>query len=260
MISDALLREGAAILADAGIVDSVREARLISRSLRQNDAQAFMAMINQRAGRVPLSHVLGYRDFYEHRFVVSKDVLDPRPDTEALIIAALEEPFSRVLDLGTGSGCILLSLLAAQSGAIGVGTDISEAALAVAAKNRTQLGLQEQAILLQSDWFAAVEGTFDLIVSNPPYIAADEMDGLQPEVRLHEPRFALTDEADGLTAYRKITAGAPDYLTSGGRLIVEIGPTQAQAVSKMMQEAGLQQIRVIPDMDRRDRVVMGYKP
>lgn len=260
MISDALLREGAAILADAGIDDPLREARLISRSLCQDDVQTFTGMINQRATRMPLSHVLGYRDFYDHRFVVSKDVLDPRPDTEALVIAALKKTFTQVLDLGTGSGCILLSLLAAQSGATGVGTDISEAALAVAAQNRTRLGLQERTKLLLSDWFANVEGVFDLIVSNPPYIAADEMEGLQPEVRLHEPHFALTDEADGLTAYRKITAGAPDYLASGGRLIVEIGPTQAQAVSEMMHDVGLLQIRVIPDLDGRDRVVIGHKP
>lgn len=259
MISDTLLRQGAAILSDAGIVGSSREARIIARTVPLDDVEKFMSMIRQRATRVPLSHVLGYRDFYNHRFIVSADVLDPRPDTEALVIAALEQPFENVLDLGTGSGCILLSLLAAQTTAKGVGTDISEAALAVAAENRAQLGLQEQATLVQSDWFAAIEGAFDLIVSNPPYIAAAEMPDLQPEVRLHEPHLALTDNADGLNAYRKITAGCLDHLTPGGRLMVEIGPTQAPEVSAMMRAVGLQQIRVIPDIDGRDRVVVGHR-
>lgn len=260
MISDALLREGAAILADAGIADAGREARLISRALKPEDAAAFLALIKQRAARVPLSHLLGYRDFYEHRFVVSADVLDPRPDTETLIVAALEEPFTRVLDLGTGSGCVLLSLLAAQHAAKGVGTDISDAALGVATQNRTQLGLQDRAALLRSDWFEAVDGTFDLIVSNPPYIAAAEMDNLQPEVRLHEPRMALTDEADGLSCYRKISAEAATYLKPNGRLMFEIGPTQAAAVLAMLQDAGFERIRVVLDLDGRDRVVLGFKP
>ncbi len=260
MISDALVREGAAILADAGIPDAVREARVISRTVKQEDTATFMVRIRLRATRVPLSHVLGYRDFYEHRFAVSKDVLDPRPDTEALIIAALEAPFERVLDLGTGSGCILLSLLSTQKSAQGIGTDISDAALAVATRNRTQLDLAGRASFSKSDWFEAVEGTFDLIVSNPPYIAAAEMDDLQPEVRLHEPRIALTDEADGLTCYRKITAEAPNYLKPNGRLMFEIGPTQAAAVQAMMQDAGLERIRVVPDLDGRDRVVIGYQP
>ncbi len=258
MTPDDAVRKGAAILADAGVRDPVREARMLWRVTPDEDTQAFLAMIDQRATRVPLSHVLGYRDFYEHRFVVSADVLDPRPDTEALIIAALEAPFQRVLDLGTGSGCILLSLLAAQSDAHGVGTDMSDAALAIAVQNAEQLALTERTTLRQSDWFNAVEGQFDLIVSNPPYIAADEMDDLQPEVRLHEPRMALTDEADGLTAYRVITAHAHAHLQPGGRLMFEIGPTQAAAVTTLMKDAGFARIRVIPDLDGRDRVVVGY--
>ena len=258
MTTDEVVRQGAGVLADAGIADPMREARMLWRVTPDEDTQAFLAMIAQRATRMPLSHVLGYRDFYEHRFIVSADVLDPRPDTEALIITALEVPFERVLDLGTGSGCILLSLLAAQSKAFGVGTDKLDAALAVAAQNAQQLGLSDKATLVQSDWFDAVDGVFDLIVSNPPYIAADEMDDLQPEVRLHEPRMALTDEADGLSAYHKITQGAPEHLTPDGRLIFEIGPTQAVAVADMMKDAGFAQIRVVPDLDGRDRVVVGY--
>lgn len=252
------LREGAATLTQAGVPDPQREARLLWRAAP--DEAAFLAKIAERATRKPLSHVLGYRDFYKQRFLVTGDVLDPRPDTETLVEVALQEPAERILDLGTGSGCILLSILDQLDMAKGAGTDISEAALDVATRNADLIGLASQTLFLKSHWFEAVSGQYDLIVSNPPYIAADEMDGLQPEVRDHEPRIALTDEADGLTAYRMITAGAPAHLTSGGRLIVEIGPTQAQAVSLMMQNAGLQQIRVIPDLDGRDRVVEGRKP
>jgi len=255
-----LLRAAAALLADAGIPDPQREVRRLRRANPDADPDVFLAMAAQRARRVPMAHILGYRDFYHHRFIVTSDVLDPRPDTEALVAAALEAPFTRVLDLGTGSGCILLSLIAARAQTSGTGTDISDAALEVARHNAARLALTNRAALIRSDWFAAVEGTFDLIVSNPPYIAAEEMDTLQPEVRLHEPRIALTDEADGLSAYRRITAGAPDHLASGGRLMVEIGPTQAQAVSWMMLDAGLQQIRVITDLDGRNRVVAGRKP
>jgi release factor glutamine methyltransferase len=257
----------AEMLATNGVSDALKEARLLWVAAKPQghddhaDGRAlFDAYVARRCAREPLSHLVGYRDFYEHRFVVSADVLDPRPDTEALIIAALDAPFDRVLDLGTGSGCILLSLLAARSEAQGVGTDVSDAALAVAKKNRTQMELGARAELARSDWFEAVEGVFDLIVSNPPYIAADEMEGLQPEVRQHEPRMALTDDADGLTAYRKITKDAPAHLTPGGRLMFEIGPTQALAVSAMMQAAGFERIRVVPDLDGRDRVLVGYMP
>ena len=258
MTPDAWLQQGAAILASANIPDPQREARLLWRAQPAQDGTAFLAMIKQRASRMPLSHVLGYRDFYDHRFVVTKDVLDPRPDTETLVGTALDEPFARVLDLGTGSGCILLSLLAARRDAVGVGTDVSVAALVIAEMNRVALNLEDRSTLTLSDWFSKVDGTFDLIVSNPPYIAADEMDGLQPEVRLHEPRMALTDEGDGLTAYRRITQDAPAYLVPGGRLIFEIGPTQAQAVSILMQNAGFARIRIMPDLDGRDRAVVGY--
>ncbi len=252
------LRAGAVTLAQADVPDPQREARIMWRAA--SDQADFFAKIAERAKRMPLSHVLGYRDFYKQRFIVTADVLDPRPDTEILVEVALERPAVRVLDLGTGSGCILLSILDQLELAKGVGTDISAAALDLAARNAAQIGVSTRATFKSSHWFDAVDGQYDLIVSNPPYIAAEEMRGLQPEVRLFEPRIALTDEADGLTAYRNITASAPDYLTAGGRLIVEIGPTQALAVSQMMGKAGFTQIRVIPDLDGRDRVVVGHMP
>lgn len=216
------------------------------------------AALAARLARQPVSQIRGWRDFWNHRFTVTPDVLDPRPDTETLVGVALEGPFSRVLDLGTGSGAILISLLAARPGTGGVGVDLSPAALAVAEGNARRIGVV--ATFLQSDWFDAVTGRFDLIVSNPPYIAAAEMAALAPEVRDWEPHLALTPGADGLAAYRAITAGAARHLEPGGRLMVEIGPAQGQAVAALFGAAGLEDIRILPDLDGRDRVVQGRAP
>ncbi|MEL6510922.1 MAG: peptide chain release factor N(5)-glutamine methyltransferase [Pseudomonadota bacterium] len=213
--------------------------------------------IVQRATGRPVSKIIGARDFWKYRFLVTDDVLDPRPETETLVASALEQPFTNLLDLGTGSGCILLSLLAERPQAAGMGVDISDAALAVAAQNAQRLDVAARVTLHRSDWFESVTGQFNLIVSNPPYIAAAEMPGLAADVRLHDPRIALTPGGDGLEAYRKIVAGAAPHLVPKGRLIVEIGPTQAQAVAQMMQDAGFGRITVLPDLDGRDRVVQG---
>ena len=255
---NALIAAAVAKLDTAGLPGLLGEVRRLW-AVAQADPDTFDALVVRRAAREPLSHLLGYRDFYKHRFMVTSDVLDPRPDTETLIEAALSVPFSSVLDLGTGSGCILLSLLAERRDAVGTGTDLSDAALAVAQQNAVKLSVQDRATLVQSDWFDAVTGEFDLIVSNPPYIAVEEMIGLQPEVRDHEPRMALTDEADGLSCYRTIVSGAPQFLAEGGHLIVEIGPSQGDAVRAMMVAQGFAQIRVIADLDGRDRVVFGQK-
>ncbi|MCZ4353618.1 peptide chain release factor N(5)-glutamine methyltransferase [Roseovarius aestuarii] len=249
-----------------------REARLIAAhalnmtmarlSVSENDlldegeVHALNLAVAPRLERRPLSHVLGRRAFYKHEFHVGPDVLDPRPDTETLIRAALERRFERLLDLGTGSGAILLSLLAERPLAQGVGTDLSCAALDVARANTKRLGLTGRVDLIQSDWFAEVTGTYDLIVSNPPYIALDEMETLAPELAF-EPRMALTDESDGLSAYRVICSQAGAYLKAGGALMVEIGPTQGAAVAELMQAANLCEIRILPDLDGRDRVVCG---
>jgi release factor glutamine methyltransferase len=175
-----------------------------------------------------------------------------------LVAAALEEPFARVLDLGVGSGAILLSLLADRPGASGVGVDVSTAALAVAQANAERLRVP--AVLALSDWWAAVSGTYDLIVSNPPYIAEDEMAGLAPEVRDWEPRLALTPGGDGLGAYRAIAAGLRRHLSPGGRAIVEIGPAQGAAVAALFQATGLAGVAVRPDLDGRDRLVLARQP
>ncbi len=219
----------------------------------------YFADVLERTRRVPVSHILGRRAFFGRQFAVTPDVLDPRPETETLVEQALAEPFSTILDIGTGSGCILVSLLAERPQAIGTGTDLSPAALAVAQQNATALGVADRCAFQQGNWFQAVGGQYDLIVSNPPYIAVDEMDNLARELS-YEPRMALTDEGDGLSAYRAITAGALAHLTPGGRLMVEIGPTQAGAVSEMFRAGGLQQVRVMQDLDGRDRVVVGNAP
>lgn len=216
--------------------------------------------IKKRVTRMPVSQIIGRRAFWRHDFEVTSDVLDPRPETETLVELALACPFERVLDLGTGSGAIVISILADRPKARGVGTDLSEAALAVAARNADRTGVADRLTLKVSNWFEAVSGSFDLIVSNPPYIAAGEMAGLAPEVRDWEPRGALTDEGDGLSAYRAIAAGAGDHLTPGGRLMAEIGPTQAKDVRAIFRQSGLVEIFVHTDLDGRDRVVSARKP
>ncbi len=220
----------------------------------------FRSLVLKRKSRVPMSHIRGEREFYGRVFEVGGDVLDPRPDTETLIDVTLRDSFERVLDLGTGSGCILGTLLAERPSASGVGTDISNEALMVASRNLKRIGVDQRAVVTLSDWFSEVSGTFDVIVSNPPYIALDELVGLEPEVREHEPRIALTDEGDGLACYRQILSEFDDHLVEGGRLIFEIGATQAIVVSDMMLLAGLERVQVEKDINGLDRVVLGHKP
>ncbi len=261
------------ILNDAEVPDAARDARKLfayasgveawrlSLTLPEPvppDVQLrFDTLIRRRAAREPVSHLIGTREFYGRVFEVSSDVLDPRPETETLIETALRTNFRHVLDLGTGSGCIVITLLAEMPDAMGVGGDLSAPALAVAARNAERHGVSDRVSFVQSDWMRAIPQPFDLIVSNPPYIAADEMDGLAPELRKWEPRMALTDGADGLSAYREIIAQAMPALIPGGTLMVEIGPTQGLAVSQLMRDVDLRNVSIIPDLDGRDRVVSG---
>ncbi|TMV06517.1 peptide chain release factor N(5)-glutamine methyltransferase [Ruegeria sediminis] len=253
-------RDARLLLAHAARIEASRVTLIAPDELSAEISERYEQLVSLRAIRVPVSHLLGEREFYGRRFKVSRDVLDPRPETETLIEVALSEPFDRVLDLGVGSGCILVTLLAERPSATGLGVDVSEGACLQAGANAVMHRVQERADIAGSDWFDAVEGRFDLIVSNPPYIARDEMDGLSEEVREHEPRLALTDEGDGLGAYRRIAAGAPDFLMPGGRIVVEIGPMQAQQVSALFDATGLSDIRVVQDLDGRDRVVVARMP
>lgn len=247
------------LLAEALSIGADRLGLHLSEALPAAAAAKFDTLIEARLRRQPVSQILGRRAFWGRDFRVTPAVLDPRPETETLIAAALAEPFAHVLDLGTGSGAILLTLLAERPGARGLGVDLSPSALEVCAANRAALGLEARADLAVSDWFSQVRGGFDLIVSNPPYIAAGEMPGLSPEVRDWEPWIALTPGGDGLGAYRVITGGAGESLTAGGRLMVEIGPTQGQAVVEMFARSGLVDLRILPDLDGRDRVVIGRR-
>jgi len=232
----------------------------LKEDLDDEAEMAFFQMVAERGARRPMSHILRGRLFFGRWFEVTPDVLDPRPETETLIVRALERPFRQVLDLGTGSGAIVLSLLAERGDSTAVGTDLSPAALQVAQRNATALGVDDRVWLTRSDWFAGIAGGFDLIVSNPPYIAARDMAGLDPEVRDFEPAMALTDGGDGLASFRAIAAGACSHLTPGGRLLVEIGPSQAGDVHGIFAAAGLEDIATYPDMDGRDRVVSALNP
>ncbi len=260
-------------LRDADVPDAANDARiLMAHALGidrgrltlvlpdevANDVMIRFSMaIDERCARKPVSHIIGTREFFGRDFIVTADVLDPRPETELLVETALAAPFETVLDLGTGSGCILLSLLAENGSATGQGSDTSPAALNIAEQNATRLGLEKRTSFIRSDWFDNIDGRFDLIVSNPPYIAAEEMPALSPEVRNWEPLIALTPGGDGLDAYRVITANAAQHLNPQGRLLVEIGPTQAGAVSSLFEDAGFDGITTLQDIDGRDRVVIG---
>lgn len=227
----------------------------LQKTISHIEEQKFKNVVSRRANRVPVSYILGYRDFFEHRFAVTSDVLDPRPETEHLIIEALREDFAEVLDLGTGSGCIVISLLAQKSNAIGLGVDQSEAALEIAQKNARAIGVAERCEFRVSNWFSNVPAVqFDLIVANPPYVHPNVMGALSPEV-LHEPKCALTDHLDGLNAYRKIAMSAKKFLKPGGRLIFEIGFDQGVAVSDILSRYFFEDILVIQDFDQRDRLV-----
>ena len=270
------LNQGRALLAGAGVAGADTDARYILAAIlgltpdrvilhladaMEEEAEfLYLNAVHARIGGTPVSHILGGRWFYGRWFEVTPDVLDPRPETETLIEAALAAPFDRVLDLGTGSGCILLTLLAERRAATGLGVDLSDAALQVARANRAALGLKDRAVLRASDWFADVEGQFDLIVSNPPYISAAEYDALVPGVRDHEPRMALTPGGDGLDAYRAIAAGLRAHLAPGGRVMAEIGPGQAEQVTAIFRGAGLVDPACHPDMDGRDRVIAARAP
>jgi release factor glutamine methyltransferase len=253
-------RDARVLLAHAlGIVPD-RVTLHLPDELTAPQARTYEEALRAREARQPVAQITGRRLFWGQWFRVTRDTLDPRPETETLVAAALERPFLKVLDLGTGTGCILLSCLMGMPMARGLGVDVSEAALAVAEANARDLGLADRARFQRSDWFSQVPGAFDLIVSNPPYIAAVEMAGLAPEVRDWEPHVALSPGGDGLDAYRSIARGAGARLMPGGRLMVEIGPTQGSAVAALLAAAGLEAVRILPDMDGRDRVVTAEKP
>lgn len=230
------------------------------REVSEKEEEQYRKTIEQRAQHVPLQHILGYQDFMGLRFHVNEHVLIPRQDTEILVEEAMRylHDGMRILDLCTGSGCILLSLLHYSNDCEGVGVDISKEALLVAKENAASLGIETD--FVESDLYERVTGKFDLLVSNPPYIESAVIPTLMEEVRGYDPYIALDGGEDGLDFYRRIIGGAQDYLKRGGQILMEIGSGQAQAVSELLREAGFKEIDVCRDFAGLDRVVSGRLP
>lgn len=232
-----------------------------NHQVTKEEAEKYFSYIGMRADRIPLQHLTGEQEFMGLTFSVNEHVLVPRQDTEILVETALEYklPDMRILDMCTGSGCILVSLLKHKplKGTLGFGCDISPDALQVAEKNAKSHCVE--AVFLQGDLFGAVpEGEkFDMIVSNPPYIPTADIEGLQEEVRVYDPRIALDGKEDGLFFYRKIVEDSVRYISRGGWLLLEIGCEQAEAVSGMLKKSGYARVNVKKDLAGLDRVVYG---
>jgi release factor glutamine methyltransferase len=254
-----LLLEAAA---DVSRVDVISDPY---RQLTAEQVERFDGYVERRSRREPVARILGRKGFWKLLLQVSPDVLTPRPETERVVDIALEAfPEERasfsMLDLGVGSGAILLSVLAERPAAKGLGVDISEAALAVARDNAAGLGLADRATFLRTDWTQGLpDEAFDLVTSNPPYIPSGDIEGLEPEVCEHEPRLALDGGADGLDAYRVLAPEILRVLKPEGRFAVEIGWDQGVAVKVLFEQAGAHDVRVVRDLSDRDRVVAGYK-
>ena len=246
-----LLLEGAAACTRSDLVLKGSEP------LKKEQEQLYKEYLERRISRIPVQHILGVQCFCGLDFIVTPDVLCPRLDTEVLIEEALKHirPGSRILDMCTGSGCIILTLLHFVKNCTGTAADLSEKALAVAKQNAKKL--EKECSFIHSDLFENIDGTYDVIISNPPYIATKEIETLSPEVRIHEPMMALDGMEDGLFFYRKIVSESTNYLNSDGWLMFEIGYDQGGAVSEMMKSAGYTEVRVIKDLAGLDRVVIG---
>ena len=283
MIYREVYQEGSGRLEQAGIEEAVLDARLLleyvcetdrntllahgDREVTQEEYKRYQELLEKRAAHVPLQHLTGHQDFMGLDFLVNDQVLIPRQDTEILVEEVLRDLHDgmRILDMCTGSGCILLSLLQYSNDCEGVGVDLSEGALQVAEANYDRLKREKpemKATFLKSDLFREAaefsgEDKFDLIVSNPPYIRTDVVEGLMPEVRDHEPRMALDGLEDGLHFYREITREATKYLVNGGSLYYEIGYDQSEAVRDIMEQEGFAEIQVVQDYAGLDRVVYG---
>ncbi len=270
--------QGCRTLQAAGIEEAALDARLLLEAVCGTDRndllvhgeqpvspeaeEKYLNWIRQRAEHIPLQQLTGEQDFMGLTFSVNEHVLIPRQDTEILVEEVLKELHDgmRVLDMCTGSGCILLSLLHYSNDCEGLGVDLSAEALEVAGRNVLKVLTPEKAEhahFLQSDLFEKVEGKFEIIVSNPPYIASAEVEKLMPEVRNHEPRMALDGTEDGLYFYRRIIEEAGKHLVSSGMLFFEIGYDQGQAVSELMRTEGYCEVQVVQDYAGLDRVVLG---
>ena len=275
MIYRELYEKGCSLLTEAGIEEAALDARLLleyicgtnrndllvhgERTVEQEQSELYLRYLAERAKRIPLQHITGIQDFMGLTFQVNEHVLIPRQDTEILVEEVLRELHDgmRILDMCTGSGCILISLLHYSNEGVGVGADISENALSVAKENAEKILKGAEVSFCQSDLFENITGKYDVIVSNPPYIRSDVIPTLMPEVKDHEPMQALDGTEDGLYFYRQIVSESKDYLVRGGKLYFEIGHDQAQQVSELMKNAGFKEIEVVKDYAGLDRVVYG---
>lgn len=230
------------------------------RLMPESQLAEYHFLIEERQKHIPVQYLTHCAYFMGHKFYVDENVLIPRQDTEILVseVLKLVRPKDKILDLCTGSGCIILSILLAGTAAKGVGSDISKDALDVAARNARFLSVNNVA-WVQSDLFEAIEGTFDIIVSNPPYIRTNFIDGLMDEVKLYEPHIALDGSDDGLRFYQRITEDALKYLSKGGYLCYETGCDQGEEVSAILSDGGFENIRVVKDLAGLDRVVIGRR-
>lgn len=234
------------------------------RPLTEDEETRYLQLLARRGERIPLAYLCGEASFMGLTFAVNEAVLIPRQDTELLVEEAMQQMTggTRVLDLCTGSGCVLLSLLHYSMDCEGTGTDLSEEALAVARENAGRLGLSDTASFRHGDLFGALDPDdrpYDLIVSNPPYIRTDVIGTLMPEVRAHEPEMALDGGPDGLAFYRRIAKEAPAHLTIGGGLLMEIGYDQGDAVREILEREGYYEVEVRKDYNGLDRVVSAVR-
>ena len=216
----------------------------------------FECAILDRLERRPVSQIIGRREFYKNSFLVESNTLDPRPETEILVGEAVALGPKRILDLGTGGGCVLLSILSECPGSTGVGVDCSKFSIDLARANADRLGIGGLAEFAVSDWFTHVAGQFDLIVSNPPYVSETEYECLSAEIRIWEPKNALTLGGDGTHPYRCIAKKVRRHMSDCGRLMVEISPQLLKQVTQIFAECGLHVETVAKDLDEQDRVVI----
>lgn len=262
MVAQEKLRAAAQRLAAAGIDDALREARIFAREAA--DENSFDAFVARREKREPVAYILGRREFWSLEFEVTPAVLIPRPDSEALIEAAFAalkaKPPARILDLGTGSGALLITLLTEWPNASGVGVDQSEQALAVAKRNAERHGVAARANFREGDWLQGIDEKFDLVVANPPYISDQAFTKLDPDVRDFEPPLALKAGPEGLNALARITHRLATVLKAESLAIVEIGYDQRLGAQALFAKAGLDVTRIVTDLAGRDRALVARLP
>jgi len=271
LLSDATLK-----LSISEIDNAPRDARILvahalgipksqlSMKIKENVSEETKAslekLISRRINREPIAKILGKRQFWGRTFFINEDVLDPRGDTETLIDYVIDSPVRSVLELGTGSGVIAISLACEWKEVHVVATDISEAALFVAQKNAQNFDVQDKIDFLKSDWFEAIEGKFDLIISNPPYVGLSEINEISQEVLNYDPDLALFAGSDGLGAYKRIIPNLTKFLNPGGTVILEIGASQSESVKNLMNSYGLSEVKTLKDLARKDRLVTAKSP